>query len=798
MKQVFKANFIFKPLLANNSLLLMLFWLFFSSVHLYAQEEKKELSELEKTANSISNVLTVGVNDKTVKYPQVPEGYTIELKGSDRKQVIDNKGNITKPMVDADVNLYFKLIDIKTKKETDVPNISVTVAGEFDQKEADNPCPEIIPSLREWKGAQGFYTLPKTGTIGISKKDYKILQEGAEVFKEDLSFFKDRSYSIKSGNKKANIFLTLDCDDVALGEEGYRIVIDNNITLKANTPQAIFMGTRTILQLVNRYGTEIPKGVIRDYPKYARRGFMIDVARKFFRLDFLQDYVKIMSYYKMNELQVHLNDNGFKQFFDNDWNKTYSAFRLESETFPGLTAKDGHYTKKEFTGLQKLGMNYGVNVIPEIDVPAHSLAFSKFMPEIASEKYGMDHLDINNPKTYEFLDKLFDEYLGGENPVFIGTDMHVGTDEYDRSEAESFRKFTNHYLKKAQSYGKRARLWGSLTHAKGETPVTSDNVIMNAWYNGYANPKDMIEQGYELISTSDRHLYIVPAAGYYYDYLNLDFLLNDWEPNLIGGDVFPFGHPQIGGGMFAIWNDHCGNGISEKDAHHRIFPALQVLAQKMWHGKQENLSLTTFKIIADDLVEAPSVNIMGKVPHVGKTVLYYDFSRNKNNDFTQNNYDLVKSENVDWKKGEGLLFNNESKVTLPVEEVGYPYKVSFAITFGSLEKESVLFSSKYAEVVILPQEDKVQIGFKRDGYFYTFNTLFNTQEPLSLAISGNNKGTSLLVNGKEVERLEGLIEKHKNVNGKEDKMHIQQTLVFPLRNISDFNGILHSLKVEAE
>ena len=111
---------------------------------------------------------------------------------------------------------------------------------------------------------------------------------------------------------------------------------------------------------------------------------------------------KILSFYKLNEFQIHLNDNGFVQFFDNDWNKTYAAFRLESERFPGLTAKDGSYTKKEFTDLQRLGMEYGVNVIPEIDIPAHSLAFTHYKPEIGSDKYGMDHLDLYKEETYRF------------------------------------------------------------------------------------------------------------------------------------------------------------------------------------------------------------------------------------------------------------------------------------------------------------------------------------------------------------------------------------------------------------
>lgn len=78
------------------------------------------------------------------------------------------------------------------------------------------------------------------------------------------------------------------------------------------------------------------------------RGFMIDCGRKFIPLSFLQDYVKIMAYYKMNTLQIHLNDNGFKQFFGHDWSKTYAAFRLESDTYPGLAAEDGYYTKREF------------------------------------------------------------------------------------------------------------------------------------------------------------------------------------------------------------------------------------------------------------------------------------------------------------------------------------------------------------------------------------------------------------------------------------------------------------------
>lgn len=81
-------------------------------------------------------------------------------------------------------------------------------------------------------------------------------------------------------------------------------------------------------------------------------------------------------------------------------------------------------------------------------------------------------------------------------------------------------------------------------------------------------------------------VYIVPLAGYYQDYLNEVFLVKEWTPAHIRKAVFEEKHPAILGGMFAIWNDHAGNGISVKDIHHRVFPALQTLAVKTWTGKK--------------------------------------------------------------------------------------------------------------------------------------------------------------------------------------------------------------------
>ena len=104
-------------------------------------------------------------------------------------------------------------------------------------------------------------------------------------------------------------------------------------------------------------------------------------------------------------------------------------------------------------------------------------------------------------------------YSGATKSMWAPTNIQTPKMEV----VEKFRAFTDHYIRYIESFGKQACVWGALTHAKGDTPVKSENVIMNAWYNGYADPKEMIKQGYHLISIPDGLVYIVPQAGYYYD-----------------------------------------------------------------------------------------------------------------------------------------------------------------------------------------------------------------------------------------------------------------------------------------
>ena len=748
--------------------------------------DESSFADLEKMAKELV-MPKQDCSGKLIEIPTVPRGYILEFKGSDKLSVVSADKEIGNPLTNQDVKLFFVLRDLKTGNQVEVTHLTIEVPTKESVKAGKNVKPEVIPALQEWIGADGSLAFASKGTITISPEAEEAFLSRAEIFASDLKEMFGFTYKVKVSDKGGDIHFAWS-DDKSLEKEGYRISIEKGVNIEAITPEGLFWGTRSILQMLVQDETALVKGTIRDYPKYAKRGFMVDCARKFVSYEFLQDYLKICSFYKMNDLHVHLNDNGFRQFFDNDWNKTYAGFRLESEFFPELTSKDGFYTKDQFRQLQLDGMELGVNVIPEIDVPAHSLALSHYRKSLGSEKYGMDHLDIQKSETYQFVDSLFYEYLGGENPVFVGPDVHIGTDEYSQSEAEQFRAFIDHYLRYVKSFGKRPRFWGSLSHAKGKTPILVEDVLMSVWYNGYSDPREAIDMGYQVMSIPDGLTYIVPAAGYYYNYLNIPYLYKSWEPKTIGNKTFADGHSSVEGGAFAVWNDHVGNGISEKDVHDRVFPAIQVMAQKMWRGESA-APFESFAKIAKVLPEAPGVNIAGRIESNGATVLNYDFTTRKMDDLSGNEYDVVCKDGVKYIGAKGVAFINGSVITTPIEEVGYGYKVDFNIVRdGAAADSSVLFESKYAQV-FLTDGETYQLGFKRDGYRFTFKYEFERGRAYNVSVDGDNKGTALYIDGKLIERLEGnKLEFLNAASGKTEKLHLQQTLQFPLRYIGGVNG----------
>lgn len=475
-----------------------------------------------------------------------------------------------------------------------------------------NPAPRVIPSLREWQGGSGFFTLSSVSRIAVDPAFTAQLENTAQVFQNDLFAVTGHTLTVVSTASPAvgDFFLTLNTSDPGIGNEGYLFQVDDTVVIRAHTATGVFYGTRTALQILlqDPTKTHIPKGIARDYPQYAERGFMLDVGRKFFSISSLEDYVKFMAWYKMNDFHLHFNDNEPGGGDSPDWMHKYAAFRLNSDRFPGLAARDGSYSRQDIRELQDVARAYAVTITPEIDAPAHDLAFTQYRPDLACPNASKEFLDLNNPNTYTFMDAIWNEFL----PWFDSKQVDIGADEYSPMYADQYRQFINFYDAYLSSKGKTIRMWGSLTEMPGNVKVDT-NIVIDDWNNGWANPRDMLHQGYAIINANDDLLYIVPKAGYYHDYLNTQMLYEHWEPYIFSfsdpGLNLQSGDPRLLGGMFSEWNDKLGSVISDADVYARVKPAMQTLSQKLWSDAAAGMSYDQFLQLAQVIGEAPDTHL---------------------------------------------------------------------------------------------------------------------------------------------------------------------------------------------
>jgi len=632
-----------------------------------------------------------------------------------------------------------------------------TISSAEDSTSKINEKPQVIPSLREWDGGTGLFNIKESSRIVIDPQYSKELKTTAEVFKNDLIDITTHSLSVVIGEpKEGDFFLTLDSNDSGIGNEGYLFEVKDYLTICANTTTGVFFGTRTALQILvqDTEKSHISKGIARDYPKYKKRGFMLDVGRKFFPMSFLKEYVKMMSWYKMNDFQIHLSDNAiFKDSSRKHWDQ-YSAFRLESETYPELTAKDGHYTKEEFNELEGLAKVYGMTITPEIDTPSHALALTKIRPDLVHPNLPVDHLDITRKETIDFIKSVWDEYL----EIFDAEEIHFGADEFYTGEKETieiYRKYLNILNEHFKSKGKKARAWGSLSQFPGETPVDKD-IVLNIWNNGWHNPVAAVNDGFDVINTNDGLLYIVPYAGYYNDYLNTKLLYEKWEPN-----IFSINNPNLNlsednphllGGMFAVWNDMIGYGYTTFDVHERVRHAMPTLSQKMWSGKAEE-SFDNFSKLSKDIGEAPGMDLLREVQTKDDLILHYAFDRGDNyqvKDNSKNNY-FGKANGIertkDGRNGRAVVFNDpEDHISTDLLSKGFPWSTSMWVKLDENQSEGVVLESSDGSLKLV-QKGTNKVGFSREGYDFSFDYSLPVGQWVHLALNGTTKGTSLYVNG---------------------------------------------------
>jgi len=332
--------------------------------------------------------------------------------------------------------------------------------------QAQNNVLNLIPQPVELKLEKGTYTFTKSTSIGYNKPESR---EIAEMLVGKINLATGFKLKATAGNKSAIQLNLNSTPDPQLGNEGYLLVsTSKGIRISANQPAGLFYGMQTLLQLlpaeieskntVSQKWT-VPAVTIKDYPRFAWRGLMLDVSRNFFTKEEVKQYIDEMVRFKFNTFHWHLTD-------DEGW-------RIEIKSLPKLTevgawrvpraghfgsrefpkpgeaaTEGGFYTQDDIREIVQYAKARNVTIVPEIDVPGHSMAAIASYPELScnkdtstrvspgskfSEWYGNGTFKMNvenalNPSdenVYVFLDKVFTEVAA----LFPGQYIHVGGDE---------------------------------------------------------------------------------------------------------------------------------------------------------------------------------------------------------------------------------------------------------------------------------------------------------------------------------------------------------------------------------
>lgn len=763
-------------------------------VEVYSND-RSEKKTLDEVVASIQGG-TIQGNEFTL--PTVPEGFTIESNGADFEQIIgsaneEGKLPIVHPLTDKTVKLSFNVTETATGTIKNTGDLEFLVKGTKIQQQDKNAKPTVIPEIQEWYSE----STEKVSVKSLTKVTYtdEKLKAVVDEFVSDYEDFTGIKLVAKKGVAEANAFnFELKAPDTLLGNEGYTMDIQKDrINVASADTTGNMYGMQTILQMYKENNEGYNVGQMRDYPRFETRGFLFDVARKPVSLEMMKEVTRTMRYYKMNDFQAHLTDNYIflekygKGENENEAFKAYEAFRLESglsnDKGETPTATDYSISKKDFKAFVQDERAIGMNIVPEIDVPAHATSITKVWPELMvknkvsslnKNRPLVDHLDVSKPEAKEKIKEIFDDYTTGENPTFDSkTTVHIGADEF-LADYKAYREFVNDlvpHVKKTNT----VRMWGGLTWIK-DNPVTEidkeaiENVEMNLWSADWADGIEMYNMGYDLINTIDDFGYMVPngnktRANAYGDMLNVDRIFNEFEANRVrvkGGayKYVPSGDDQMLGAAFALWSDNIdkdASGLSESDLYWRFFDALPFYAEKTWAatGKEKG-SADALAKLATDKGTGPNTNPYYQEDKKGENYESYDFEDGLK-DTSENKRDLKEGKNAQVKENTLVLKDGESYVTSPIEELGNGNQLSFDIKLEEPAKPGdILFESDaaYGTHDIRIMEDG-KLGFTRELYNYYFDYELPVGKNVTIAITTDQQKTSLYVNGEFVADAKG-------------------------------------------
>ena len=484
----------------------------------------------------------------------------------------------------------------------------------------------VVPALLDVKKADGSFTFQASTRIAVpGEEQLPVAQWFAGLFRTAAGF--EPAVEVAG---QGDVLLVL---DASLKEEAYKLDITSNLLqITASTNRGFFYALQTVRLLLpaaieseqpERDEWRVPAMTVRDEPRFAYRGFMLDVARYFMPKEDVMRLVDCMALLKLNKLHLHLSD-------DNGWRleiKKYprlaqvGGYRVDRPGIPfparhNATADEkatvgGYYTQEDMKEIIRYAQERQVEVIPEIDIPAHSNAALAAYPEYACPVVkqfigvlpglGGKNAEIifcaGQEGTFAFLQDVLDEVMA----IFPSNYIHLGGDEaaktnwkkcplcqqrirkeHLKDEEELQGYFMERMSAYVRSHGKEVMGWDELTNSK----LPQDAIVFGWQGFGHAALK-AAAQGHRFVMTPARVTYLIRYQGpQWFEPLtyfgnNLMKSLYEYEP--VQADWKPEYEPLLMGVQASMWTEFCH---STEEVYYMVFPRLAALAEIAWAPKE--------------------------------------------------------------------------------------------------------------------------------------------------------------------------------------------------------------------
>ena len=499
---------------------------------------------------------------------------------------------------------------------------------------AANPI-AIIPEPVQMVQNTGTFILPNI--VSIEAPDLPALQTTNIFLQQRLSLATGYKVTVGKSSPNATIKLVLNKTvNQTIGNEGYQLnITPSNIIIEANQPAGLFYGVQTLMQLLpkeiesnvpmQQVKWQAPCVTVTDYPRFGWRGLMLDVSRHFFTKKEVKDFIDQMVRYKFNLFHWHLTDDegwrieikGLPKLTEvGAWNVKkvgyFGTFSLATPDEP--RDYGGFYTQEDIKEVVQYAKERFVNILPEIDVPGHSLAAIAAYPDLSCsngvDNHGVssgekikdwashtalvdDNLCVANENVYVFLDKVITQLA----QLFPFEYIHTGGDEtfrtyWDKSDAIKalMQKEGLKNMDEVQSYfEKRIE---KIVESKGKKFMGWDEVLEggiapNAAVMSWRGEKGGIE------ATKLKHDVVMSPSNFVYlDYMQGDVIT---EPRIYSSlrlnktyqfDPVPAGADAkyIKGGQANIWTEQIYN---VRHLQYMVWPRAFAISESVWSPKDK-------------------------------------------------------------------------------------------------------------------------------------------------------------------------------------------------------------------